>query len=102
MLELLGNLLDNAYKWADSHIIITIDGNNELTITIEDDGKGCNPDSLNQLTERGIRLDESVSGYGFGIAIVSDIVNDYGGTLSFGRSDKLGGFKVDIVFPVRR
>jgi len=102
MLELLGNLLDNAYKWADSHIIITIDGNNELAITIEDDGKGCKPDSLNQLTERGIRLDESVSGYGFGIAIVSDIVNDYGGTLSFDRSGKLGGFKVDIVLPVRR
>ncbi len=100
MLELLGNLLDNAWKWAAQKIIITATQNHQLHITIEDDGTGHNVESLNELMSRGVRLDESVSGYGFGLAISSDIVKDYEGTLKFSRSETLGGFKAKIAIPV--
>ena len=100
MLELLGNLLDNAWKWAAQKIIITATQNHQLHITIEDDGTGYNVESLNQLMSRGVRLDESVSGHGFGLAISSDIIKDYEGTLKFSRSETLGGFKAEIAIPV--
>ena len=101
MLEILGNLIDNAWKWANSAIIITLKETNVLKITIEDDGSGSKAASLNELAVRGVRLDESVNGYGFGLAITSDIVKDYNGTLIFDRSDTLGGFKAEIELPVR-
>ena len=100
MLELLGNLLDNAWKWARSEIHISIQETNTLRIIIEDDGAGSKVESLNELTNRGLRLDESVSGYGFGLAIASDIVKDYDGSLIFSQSEKLGGFRAEINLPV--
>lgn len=100
MLELLGNLLENAWKWASQKIIITAIQNQQLHIVIEDDGTGQNVESLNQLMNRGVRLDESVSGYGFGLAISSDIIKDYQGSLTFSRSETLGGFKVEITIPI--
>lgn len=99
ILEVLGNLLDNAYKWANNLVSITIKQKEELTITIEDDGPGDNIDALNELTTRGFRLDESVEGYGFGLAISSDIIHDYNGSLLLERSEQLGGFKVLIKIP---
>lgn len=99
MLELLGNLLDNAWKWAKGEIHISIRETDILKITIEDDGTGSKAESLNELANRGVRLDESVSGYGFGLAIASDIIKDYNGSLLFSRSDTLGGFKSEIRLP---
>jgi len=96
MLELLGNLLDNAYKWANGKILITINETDKLIISIEDDGPGCQLESIEQLAKRGVRLDETTSGYGFGLAITSDIVSDYDGQLQFGHSTLLSGFKVEI------
>ena len=100
MLELLGNLLDNAWKWASSEIQINIQETDSLLISIEDDGPGSQAESLNELANRGVRLDESVSGYGFGLAIAADIVRDYNGSLLFGRSDTLGGFRSEIKLPM--
>lgn len=100
MLELLGNLLENAWKWANNTIIIDIKQENNITIIIEDDGPGADVESLNRLANRGIRLDETVSGYGFGLAISADIINDYKGSLIFSNSKKLGGFKIKIQIPV--
>ncbi|GMR20138.1 MAG: two-component system sensor histidine kinase CarS [Gammaproteobacteria bacterium] len=100
MLELLGNLLDNAYKWANQRVDITITMNTELTICIEDDGPGADPSKFQQLDKRGIRLDETKQGYGFGLGIASDMVREYRGTLSFSISKTLGGFRVDITLPV--
>jgi len=97
MLELLGNLLDNAYKWAHHDIMLSvsiIDSN--FHICIEDDGPGADPDKINELSQRGVRLDEQIAGHGFGLAIAADMVNDYGGNISFQHSDELGGFSVDI------
>lgn len=100
MLELLGNLLDNAWKWASATIKVSVRKTNHITIIIEDDGSGANTESLNELTKRGVRLDESVSGYGFGLAISSDIIRDYEGSILFSRSDILGGFKTEIQLPL--
>jgi len=97
MLELLGNILDNAYKWAHHKIILSVNNIDfNLHICIEDDGPGADPEQLDELTQRGVRLDEKISGHGFGLAIAADMVNDYGGNISFQRSDNLGGFRADI------
>lgn len=102
MLELLGNILDNAYKWARQTVRINIALNTALTLRIEDDGPGADAGRLSQLDMRGIRLDESTPGYGFGLAIAADMVREYQGSISFGRSDELGGFRVDIRLPLDR
>ncbi len=99
MLELLGNLLDNAYKWATHEIKLTVTTDADIHICIEDDGPGTDPEKINKLSARGVRLDETVQGHGFGLAITADIVSDYRGSISFKHSDKLGGFKIDISLP---
>ena len=102
MMELLGNLLDNAWKWARQTVCISIAMNDELRISIEDDGSGANPDRLKELTKRGTRLDESIQGHGFGLAIAADIVAEYHGSLHFSQSDKLGGFRAVLTLPCGR
>lgn len=106
MLELLGNLLDNACKWAESQVSCSVltttinsSGAENIRIIIEDDGKGQTPDEIEKLTKRGVRLDESVEGSGLGLAICNDIVKLYGGSLRFGHSEKLGGFLVEVNLP---
>ncbi|MEN9373066.1 MAG: hypothetical protein RIR79_618 [Pseudomonadota bacterium] len=95
MLELIGNLLDNACKWAQNHVQCHISlENHEVRIVIEDDGIGCNAAELQQLSERGVRLDETVEGHGLGLAICKDIVQLYDGALVFARSPSLGGLQV--------
>jgi len=97
MLELLGNILDNAYKWAQQNIKLSVSNIDfNFHICIEDDGPGADPDKINELSQRGVRLDEQIAGHGFGLAIAADMVNDYGGSISFQHSDELGGFRVDI------
>ncbi|MCW9014517.1 MAG: ATP-binding protein [Gammaproteobacteria bacterium] len=103
MLELLGNLLDNAYKWANQHIIFSIKIiNSALHICIEDDGPGVETDKIKELSQRGVRLDEKTAGHGFGLAIVADIVNSYGGHMDFNKSTRLGGFMTELVVPIQQ
>lgn len=99
MLELLGNLLDNAYKWCSQQVIISVRNNSGIHISIEDDGPGADPEKISILAKRGIRLDEKVSGHGFGLAIAADIVTDYNGNIKFSLSDDLKGFRTDIELP---
>jgi signal transduction histidine kinase len=96
LLELLGNLLDNACKWAHHQVRVTIQGQPGLRVVVEDDGPGCPSTVLRQLAERGVRIDESTPGYGLGLAIVKDIVEQYSGDISFRRSRQLGGFEVCV------
>lgn len=100
MLELLGNLLDNACKWAQKEVRCRILGNGQWHLRIEDDGPGCSDEAMRQLTERGTRIDESVSGHGLGLAISRDIVRLYRGRLHFERSEELGGLLVEVELPV--
>ncbi len=99
MLELLGNLLDNACKWARSRVRVRVDGAPGLEIAVEDDGPGASAQALRALTERGRRVDESVTGHGLGLGIVRDVVEQYGGELRFDRSADLGGLQVVVRLP---
>ncbi len=97
MLELLGNLLDNACRWARHKVRLTAETGNGLTIAVEDDGPGASPENLQRLTERGARLDEATDSHGLGLAIARDIAESYGGTLTLVRSPDLGGLQVRVV-----
>jgi len=101
MLELLGNLLDNAYKWAVKNITLSVNINAQLHICIEDDGPGADPQKINELSKRGIRLDEKIQGHGFGLAIATDVVTDYNGSIQFKQSTDLGGFKAEVSLPLQ-
>lgn len=99
MLELLGNLLDNAYKWADQRVEVTVDQDAGLRVYIEDDGPGVEEAALRTLSGRGTRLDESRAGHGLGLSIATEIVRQYGGEMAFARSSKLGGLQVCLKLP---
>ncbi|TAK63117.1 ATP-binding protein [Methylobacter sp.] len=98
MLELVGNLLDNACKWAKSTVAVSLTTNQKIHLVIEDDGPGVSEDDLARLAQRGTRLDETVNGHGLGLSIARVIVEQHGGQLNMGRSNKLGGFFVEILF----
>ena len=99
MIELLGNLLDNACKWAASRVRLHIVANGALQIRVEDDGPGLDEAVAESMLARGIRLDETRAGHGLGLSIVKDIVTLYGGTLALERSGDLGGLSVAVTVP---
>jgi signal transduction histidine kinase len=99
MLELLGNLTDNAAKWARRQVRISLTWGECLRILVEDDGPGVDAEAVEVLSARGSRLDESIPGHGLGLAIVREIVRLHGGRVGFGRSERLGGFRVCVELP---
>lgn len=99
MLELFGNLLDNACKWAAGKVAFEVSSNNGLSFSVEDDGPGAPEEKLAQLSERGVRLDESMGGSGLGLSIAREIVAHYRGEMGFERSKRLGGFRVWVRLP---
>lgn len=96
--ELLGNLLDNAAKWARSTVAIRAAKNERWQVVIEDDGHGVPGPQRQHLGRRGLRLDEQVAGTGLGLAIVRDIVSAYHGSIDF-RKAQLGGLAVVVEIP---
>jgi len=101
LLELLGNLLDNACKWADSEVLLTIEEQPErYQLIIDDDGPGIPESDRQQVLERGTRLDEQVDGHGLGLGIVRDIVDVWGGQMTL-QDSPLGGLRVSIELPRR-
>lgn len=96
-LELIGNLADNACKWARSRVMVSAGNEGGFWLTIEDDGPGVEESRLAELRQwSGRRLDESRPGQGMGLIIAQDIVAFYGGEITLGRSGELGGFRVSI------
>jgi signal transduction histidine kinase len=97
--EMLGNLLDNACKWARSRVTLasSLDGN-RVVITVDDDGAGLEPSMRDRVLQRGIRADEAVPGSGFGLAIVRDLAEVYGGSISLDRAE-LGGVRATLRLP---
>jgi len=98
MMELTGNLLDNGCKWAKSEVRLQV-SEKPLTLIVEDDGPGMDEASREKVLQRGVRADESQEGHGLGLAIVSEIVSGYGGSMALERSDELGGLRVRVIFP---
>jgi signal transduction histidine kinase len=99
MLELLGNLLDNACKWANTRVICSLlTEGKALVFKVEDDCPGCSDAEIADITGRGVRLDEEVSGHGLGLAIAKEIVESYRGRISFHRSE-LGGLCAEVRLP---
>ncbi|MFZ6048874.1 ATP-binding protein [Pseudomonas sp. CR3202] len=99
LLELLGNLLDNACKWAETQVNLTIRGEaNGYSLIVDDDGPGIAEDQREAVISRGARLDEQVAGHGLGLGIVRDIVESWHGRLSLQESP-LGGLRVRIELP---
>ena len=98
--EMLGNLLDNACKWARSRVVIeTACQSAELIIDIGDDGPGISPEAVNSVLLRGVRLDESTPGSGLGLSIVTELATLYRGRLEFSSSPRLGGLQARLVLP---
>lgn len=104
--ELLGNLLENAFKWTRSRVLLT--ARNEpgrraqrpgLSLRVEDDGPGIAAEKSDLMLQRGVRGDERVQGHGIGLAIVQDIVRAYRGELTVGASAELGGASFHLRFP---
>lgn len=126
--EIIGNILDNAFKWAESRINCTIiEGNTDikpdevihrgnkgvttgrasgrkapvaqfLSVIVDDDGPGLSEKQRGQVLKRGKRLDETVPGSGLGLSIVSDLVDLYGGSVTLDKSP-LGGLRVKLQLP---
>lgn len=96
LLELLGNLMDNACKWADAEVSLAIsDASDGYRLIIDDDGPGIPASAREQVFSRGSRLDEQIAGHGLGLGIVRDIVENWGGRLEL-LDSPLGGLRVVI------
>ncbi|WNW09664.1 sensor histidine kinase [Pseudomonas sp. DTU_2021_1001937_2_SI_NGA_ILE_001] len=101
LLELLGNLLDNACKWADSEVRLSIShGPQGTCILVDDDGPGIPEERREAVLSRGTRLDEQTDGHGLGLGIVRDIVETWGGTLTLLDGPR-EGLRVRIDLPER-
>lgn len=95
--EMLGNLLDNACKWASAKVEVSArpDEDGMIVIHIDDDGPGLSPEESEQAVKRGIRLDETAPGTGLGLSIVADIASMNGGSLALTKSP-LGGLRTTV------
>ena len=104
--EMVGNLVDNACKWATSRVAIEVvrerpDPASErqvVRVIVDDDGRGLSPSEREQVAKRGSRLDETKPGSGLGLSIVLELAGLYGGGLTLG-SAPLGGLRAELVLP---
>jgi signal transduction histidine kinase len=103
LMEMVGNLTENAMKWARSSIQVfgarQVSGG--ASLTVDDDGPGLSPADILTVQTRGMRLDQSVQGTGLGLGIVRDLCELYGGELLLGRAPS-GGLRATITFPSSR
>ena len=100
LLEIAGNVLENASKWCERSVWVAAEAVSEsrLKLTVEDDGPGLPAERRAEVLKRGARLDESAPGSGLGLNIVDELVRAYGGVMTLGQSPR-GGLLVDIELP---
>jgi signal transduction histidine kinase len=107
--EMLGNLMDNACKWARTTVAVSIgavdghrggpsDASDRVTIIVDDDGEGIVPNLREAVLQRGVRADEAAPGSGLGLAIVSDLAELYGGSINLEASPR-GGVRARLGIP---
>ena len=103
--EIIGNLMDNAFKWCQSNIEVNVRFPRELHkkqsgmyFCINDDGPGIPDDKLEEVLQRGVRADQTTAGHGIGLSIVKELISFSNGRLDFSQS-ALGGLKVEVFLP---
>jgi signal transduction histidine kinase len=104
--EMIGNLVDNACKWAQSRVAIEVsserpnpsDDQRIVRVTVDDDGPGLSPSQREQVARRGRRLDETKPGSGLGLSIVVELASLYGGELTLGTAP-IGGLRAELALP---
>lgn len=97
--EMLGNLLDNACRWARSKVVIASEANGgRVVIIVDDDGPGLAAELRERVLQRGVRADEEGAGTGFGLAIVRDLAGIYGGSIALEASSR-GGLRAKLELP---
>jgi signal transduction histidine kinase len=104
--EMVGNLVDNGCKWAQSRVAIEVltdeaeadDEKGRVRIIVDDDGPGLSPAEREQVALRGQRLDESKPGSGLGLSIVVELARLYGGGLTLGTAP-IGGLRAELALP---
>jgi signal transduction histidine kinase len=97
--DLFGNLLDNARKWAKTHVLISVSKDRgAIEVAIDDDGPGIPKERIADVTTGGTRLDRTVPGTGIGLAIVQDLVDLHGGALQLSQR-RPEGLRVTVRFP---
>src|ERR1700723_2028408 len=104
--EMIGNLVDNSCKWAQSRVAIEVladqpgagDGKRRVRIIVDDDGPGLSPAEREQVSQRGRRLDETKPGSGLGLSIVIELAGLYGGVLTLGTAP-IGGLRAELALP---
>src|SRR5436190_156008 len=104
--EMVGNLVDNACKWAQSRVAVEVflekpdpaDDRRMVHILVDDDGPGLSPQEREQVARRGRRLDETKPGSGLGLSIVLELASLYGGGLTLGTAP-IGGLRAELVLP---
>ncbi len=104
--EIAGNLIDNACKWCDKKVRISIFNKNQIKqhgfsflLQIEDDGPGIPADHLDDILKRGVRADQNIDGHGIGMAVVNEIIDLLGGQLLGDKSQILGGMRWRVYLP---
>ena len=98
---MLGNLLDNACKWARARVRLTSSKEGErIVIAVEDDGPGIEPSMREAVMRRGVRADEAGHGSGLGLAIVRDLAEIHGGSISLEESP-MGGARARLTLPAQ-
>ena len=100
LLEIAGNVMENACKWRRKRVRVTAEAvsDRDLKIIVEDDGAGLPAERREEVLKRGARLDESAPGSGLGLSIVDELVRAYGGAMNLGQSS-LGGLRVELTLP---
>lgn len=97
--EMLGNLLDNACKWARTRVELTCSMEGEkVVVIVDDDGPGIEPSMREAIVQRGVRADEAAPGSGFGLAIVREIAEIYRGSISL-EASPMGGARARLRLP---
>ena len=98
LLEMLGNLLENAYKYCRSRVSVAVRDGATVAVVVEDDGPGVPVEARDRVLERGARADSAHAGQGIGLAVVAELVAAYGGRLAITESE-LGGARVTLEIP---
>ena len=99
--EMLGNLLDNACKWARARVRLTCSKEGDrIVIMVDDDGPGIEPSMREAVMRRGVRADEAAQGSGLGLAIAHDLAEIYGGSISLEESP-MGGVRARLTLPAQ-